>query len=116
MAHAFYMDVHVPVAVTAGLRRRGVDVLTAQEDGARELDDELLLHRATSLGRILFTQDKDLLGIATAWQVQSRAFAGVVFCHQLNLGIGRMLEDLELLATCATNEELRSFVTYIPLS
>jgi hypothetical protein len=41
-----YMDVHVPFAITAGLRLRGVDVLTAQEDGAAELDDDLLLDRA----------------------------------------------------------------------
>jgi hypothetical protein len=27
------MDVHVPWAITAELRLRGVDVLTAQEDG-----------------------------------------------------------------------------------
>lgn len=29
-----YMDAHVPFAITAGLRLRGVDVLTAQEDDA----------------------------------------------------------------------------------
>lgn len=27
----FYMDEHVPKAVTEGLRRRGVDVITVQE-------------------------------------------------------------------------------------
>src|SRR5207302_1334872 len=30
----FYMDVHVPRAITEGLRLRGIDVVTAQEDGA----------------------------------------------------------------------------------
>jgi hypothetical protein len=34
MPLAFYMDHHVPRAVTLGLRLRGVDVLTAYEDGA----------------------------------------------------------------------------------
>jgi hypothetical protein len=27
-----YMDQHAPIAITEGLRRRGVDVLTAHED------------------------------------------------------------------------------------
>ena len=36
----FYMDEHVPRAVTAGLRRRGVDALTAQEAGKLEANDE----------------------------------------------------------------------------
>ena len=38
MARAFYMDVHVPSAVTEGLRRRDADVLTSQEDGTQESD------------------------------------------------------------------------------
>jgi len=44
MALRFYMDMHVPAAITQGLRRRGIDVLTSQEDGTREADDEVLLH------------------------------------------------------------------------
>ncbi len=28
-----YMDEHVPKAITIGLRMRGIDVLTVQEDG-----------------------------------------------------------------------------------
>ena len=56
-----YMDVNVRQAVTDGLRLRGVEVLTAQEDGSRELEDDALLDRATELGYILFTQDEDLL-------------------------------------------------------
>jgi hypothetical protein len=50
----FYMDVHVRRAVTDGLRLRKVDVLTAQDDEAAELDDPELLDRATELRRILF--------------------------------------------------------------
>lgn len=37
MSVTFYFDVHIPYAITLGLRLRSVDVLTAQEDGAREL-------------------------------------------------------------------------------
>jgi hypothetical protein len=34
-----YMDVHTPLAITDALRRKGVDVVTAQEDGSRRLDE-----------------------------------------------------------------------------
>ncbi len=37
----FYMDEQVPRAVTEGLRRRGVDVLRAQEAGMLEADDTI---------------------------------------------------------------------------
>jgi hypothetical protein len=55
------MDVHVRRAVTVALRLRSVDVLTAQEDGAAQLEDGPLLQRASDLGRVLVSQDEDLL-------------------------------------------------------
>lgn len=45
----YYMDVHVPAAITEGLRRRGIDVLTSQEDNTRQVDDEALLTRVVPL-------------------------------------------------------------------
>jgi hypothetical protein len=56
MAIALYMNQHVPRAITVGLRLRGVDVLTASEDGASRMDDAELLDRAGELGRVLFTR------------------------------------------------------------
>ena len=67
------MDVHVSAAIPEGLRLRGVDVLTAQEDGRRRLPDPELLDRATALGRVLFTQDDDLLREAAERQRISAA-------------------------------------------
>ena len=52
-----YFDVHVPAAIADQLRRRGVDILTAQDDGTAELEDPDLLARSTALSRIPFTQD-----------------------------------------------------------
>jgi hypothetical protein len=115
MAQGLYMDVHVPSAVTDGLRRRGVDVLTSQEDATRTADDEALLERATELDRLLFTQDEDLLAIVDAWQQSGRAFAGLAYAHQLGPGIGEIIADLELLSVCADASELANQVIYLPL-
>ncbi|HVG34492.1 MAG TPA: DUF5615 family PIN-like protein [Pyrinomonadaceae bacterium] len=76
MSVKLYMDVHVCRAVTTGLRLRGVDVLTAQEDNAGELDDARLLDRATELERVLFTQDDDLLREAAQRQQTGQRFTG----------------------------------------
>ena len=46
MAIARYMNQHVPRAITVGLRLRGVDVITAHEDGASATDHPELLDRA----------------------------------------------------------------------
>ena len=77
MPSALYVDVHVPIAVTEALRRRGLDVLTSQDDGTTTVDDDSLLARAAELGRVLFSQDQDFLRIATQWQQQGRPFPGV---------------------------------------
>ena len=58
------MDVHVPYAITIGLRLRGIDILTSQDDGTTQLADPDLLERASVLGRALFRQDKDFLRVA----------------------------------------------------
>ena len=62
------MDHNVPRAITVGLRLRGVDVITAYEDGVEDMDDSQLLDPATELGRVLFTHDDDLLAEATKRQ------------------------------------------------
>ncbi len=59
------MDQHVPRAISVGLRLRGIDVVTAFEDGASEMNDSELLNRASELGRALFTQDDDLMSFSS---------------------------------------------------
>ena len=76
MTVALYMDEHVHRAITAGLRLRGVDVLTAQDDGRRHVPDDVLLDRASDLRRVLFSQDEDLLAEATRRQREAIPFAG----------------------------------------
>ena len=56
-----YLDEHVPSAITAGLRRLGVDVLTVQEDGLAGQADPVVFDRAVELGCLLYSQDKDFL-------------------------------------------------------
>ena len=110
------MDVHVPRAITEGLRLRDVDVMTAQEDGSSRLGDDDLLDRATSLDRVLFTRDADLLAEATRRQREGRAFAGVIYAHQLQATIGQCVRDLELIATVGESEDLASRIEFLPLS
>lgn len=98
MSVPLYMDHHVDSAITEGLRRRGIDVLTCRDDGTNTWDDERLLERATELGRALFTQDDDFLAIAHRQQLAGRTFAGVIYGHQLDLSIGQAVRDLELIA------------------
>ncbi len=111
----FYMDVHVPEAVTLQLRARGVDVLTAIEDNARQLTDAEILQRAHDLGRVVVTQDIRFRALAEAWQKKGRPFSGLVFSHQLRITIGQFVSDLGLIAEATAPEEWPNTVEYLPL-
>jgi uncharacterized protein with PIN domain len=110
-----YTDVHVDFALTRALRLRGVNILTAQDDGAATFSDPDLLDRATELGRVLISQDKDLLRETAAKQQQGRAFAGVIYAIQNKRMLGRYIDDLELIALGSDAAEYASRVHYLPL-
>jgi predicted nuclease of predicted toxin-antitoxin system len=110
-----YMDVHVHGAITRGLRKRGVEVLTAQDDGRRRSGDPDLLDRATALGRALVTNDADFLIEAAMRQRQNRSFAGIIFAHQSQVSVGDCIRDLELIAGVMEIGEVSNLVTYLPL-
>lgn len=110
-----YLDVHVPGAVRDQLRRRGVDVVTAQEDGAARMEDATLLDRATSLRRVLFTQDNRFKALAHRRQAEGIPFAGLVFAHQIHCTIGQMVRDLELIGLASEPSEWVGRVEVLPL-
>lgn len=113
MAVGIYMDVHIPRAITNGLRLRKVDVMTAQEDGTITLTDAELLDRATELGRVLFSQD-DLLIEANSRLNAGIRFSGVIYSHQLSSPIGRCIDDLEIVAKALEPEEIVNRIEFIP--
>jgi hypothetical protein len=110
------MDQHIPRAITIGLRLRGVDVITAFEDNAGTMNDSQLLSRAGELGRVLFTQDDDLLAEAAKRQRASILFKGIIYAHQLRTAIGTCIKDLELIAKTAEPEDLLNTVIFLPLN
>jgi hypothetical protein len=109
------MDQHVPGPITRGLRRRGVDVITAFEDRRHELEDSDLLDRASELERVLFTQDDDLLAEAAYRQRHGIFFHGVIYGHQQHVSIGDCVEDLELIAKTCDRLDVINDVMFLPL-
>ena len=115
MTLSLYMDHHVPKAITVGLRLRGMDVITAYEDGTDQLSDELLLKKAHELKRALFTQDDDLLEEAAKFQRKGIPFSGVIYGHQLRVTIGVCIQDLEIIVQSGEPKDLENQVVYLPL-
>ena len=111
-----YMDQHVPRAITIGLRLRGIDVITAYEDGADKMPDPQLLDRAGTLGRVLFTQDDDLIVEAVRRQREDIPFSGVLYAHQLRISIGQCIQELEVIALAGEPEDVVNRIEFLPIS
>ena len=78
----------------------------------RLLDPDLL-DRAAALGRILFSQDEDLIAEAVRRQRMGEPFATVVYARQLDLSVGRCIADLEALAKAATAEDAQGQIIFL---
>jgi predicted nuclease of predicted toxin-antitoxin system len=109
------MDEHVPSPVTDGLRLREVDVITVQEDGHDGVEDAIVLQRASSLGRVVFTMDEDFFRETALLQRAGTHFVGVIYARQWSVTIGQCVKDLELICKAGEGEDLADQIDVLPL-
>lgn len=88
-----YMDQHFPAPVTRGLRRHGIDSVTAQEADRCEFSDADQLVFATADGRVLVTFDTDFLALHQS----GVEHAGIVWCPAQKYGAGDLIQASLLL-------------------
>lgn len=55
------------------------------------------------------------LVVAEEWQRSQQEFAGLVYGHQLQVTIGQVVRDLELVALCLDPEDMRNRIEFLPL-
>lgn len=102
------MDEHVPATVTEGLRRRGVNVLTAQEAGLRSATDEEHLKWAREKNYIIFTQGADFLRLhATGVPHQ-----GIIYAHQ-QTPVREIMRGLMLIHDILSPEDMVNHVEFL---
>jgi hypothetical protein len=108
-----YADVHVKFAIVNGLRRRGMDVVTAQERGQRTEDDSVLLAAATAENRLMLTNDEDFLREHSAWMAAGKSHAGIVFWQQQKPPIGEVIRRILDYATRTSPAEAANTVKFL---
>jgi predicted nuclease of predicted toxin-antitoxin system len=104
----FYMDEHVAKAVTEGLRRRGVDVVSVQELGLHAAEDQQHLQRAAQEGRVVVTQDTDFLRLHAA----GVSHRGIVYASQ-QTPVPQILRGLMLIHDVLTSEDMIRHVEFL---
>jgi len=104
----FYADEHVPQAVTEGVRRRDMDIVTVQEAGLRGEKDEAYLAYAAKAGRVILTHDADFLRLHAA----GNTHLGIVYAGS-HLTIGEIIRGIMLLHDLVSPDEIVNYVEFL---
>jgi hypothetical protein len=105
----FYMDQHFPGPATRGLRRHGVDVLTAQDAERCGLPDAEQLAYATADQRVMVTFDPDFLALHHS----GVSHAGIAWCEEQKYTIGQLVRTLLLIHGVLDRKNMQDHVEYL---
>jgi hypothetical protein len=109
-------DVHDDII--RGLRRREptLDIVRVLDVGLAQTPDPIILEWAAGEGRVLVTGDLNTM-LAFAWHRVGAGLPmpGVVVLLE-NIGIGRVIDDILLVAFCYRPEEIKDQILYIPFA
>src|SRR5713101_843900 len=107
-------DVHDDII--RGLRRRepALDIVRVQDVGLDHTPDPIILEWAANNERVLLTGDLNTM-VGFAWgRVQAGLSMVGVLALLENVGVGRVLDDILLVALCYETDEIKGQVLYIP--
>ena len=102
-------DEHISRAVSDGLRRRGIDIVTCHEIGMRGAPDRDHLVHAQTAGRAILTRDADFLRL----HAEGREHAGIIYCPK-DVNVGRMIRGVMLLCELLSPCDMRGHVEFLP--
>ena len=108
-----YTDENVDVRVAEGLRGRGIQATSAQEDGKLGVGDSAHFAHAAKLKAAIFTHDHHLVEIALEKRAQGEEHYGVIFAEMHRLGLGECIKRLALCSEVLSAEEMMNRVEFL---
>lgn len=113
----FLADENFNGKIVRGLRARNplLDILRWQDVGTEGEDDPVILEWAAQRNRVLLTHDFDtMVGFGYERAASGLFMPGIVAVNP-NYPVRVLIEDLQLLAESAFDDELENQVIYVPL-
>ncbi|HEY4183452.1 MAG TPA: DUF5615 family PIN-like protein [Polyangia bacterium] len=112
MGLRLYADECVDGRITAGLRRRGVDVVTAADEQLLGASDDQHMERAAALGRVVLTADEDFFVIVRDRFARNVSFPGLMFLKP-QADVGRAIRGIVHTAD-AIDPDAWNWVKWLP--
>ncbi len=101
-------------AVVMGLRKRGLDVLTALDARTTEETDDGQLAFATARGRAIYSFNVgDFCDLHSQWLSSGRFHAGIVLAHQEQFPVGEQIRRLARLVNTLSPEEMQNRLEFL---
>lgn len=105
-----YSDEDVNIAITEGLKRRGIKACSCQEAGNIGLTDEEQIKYANSEKLVILTHDTDFLRIVHERKI---SHSGVIFASQNKLSVGEIIRKVEFLVSILNEEDIENHVEFL---
>lgn len=104
----FYINESVSVAVSEGLKRRGVKAISARDAGNLGLSDEEQLAYASKNNLVIVTHDDDFLSMTLELEHN-----GIAYVHQEKYKVGDLIRQLKLLWDTTQSENMINHVEFL---
>jgi predicted nuclease of predicted toxin-antitoxin system len=108
-----YTDENVDIRVAQGLRNRGIDALTAQENGMTGSTDLEHFNYAYQMQAVIFTHDRHFLEIAKKLIEAGKSHWGVIFVSMNKLSVGECIKKLAVYADMLTLDDMKNQIEFL---
>lgn len=107
-----YLDENIDISVAVGLRRRGIDAVTARDRGRLGASDEEHLVLASAEGRLLVTHDvADFARLHQRWLAAGKEHAGIVVSNMISPGV--IVRRILKLCESVSPDEMKSRLLFL---
>lgn len=105
----FLLDEHIPSAVAAGLKLKGVDAASMHEVGRRGFSDVEQVRFAAKEGWVLVTFDSDYVAMARS----GIEHAGIVWCAERKYSIGQLIRALAFIHSVMGRDAMQNRIEFL---
>lgn len=106
MSITIQADEHIKKGISDGIKRRGVELHTVEEEEIKGKSDEDLLRFAKERDRVILTNDSDFL--------EMEDHPGILYITTQYASIGEIVQEVVRHVDQYTKEEFQDTIFYIP--
>lgn len=105
-----YADENIEYSVIEGLRRRGIEVISARELGYSGKPDGFHIKKAFEMNAVILTHDVDFLIMADRQEINHK---GIIFSHSVKVSVGQCIRGVELVTNILTEEDMENHIEFL---